>query len=758
VRAERRDRIGRLELWAAAVAVLFMAGVPVRGDQPEGRRSFSVVVRAAGVYAVGFGDLQDAGLGAESVATESLRVFHRGDAVAFWVDDGGDGRLDGDDRVVFAGQGPPRGPDGRLSPHTELDAFRIEIGRSRESPAGRAIGAASASVTIDGVGRLLARERFELDRFLTYFQHAESPDPKEDWLWAKLTHVDREPFSIRLDLANRAPGAAVAIAARFRGWTRPRIPGRERLAAGMVDHRIEVLAGGAVVGGAEWDGQASTVIEAEIPAAQIDGAELVLAFRVPRRDLPGKNEALIDLVVLDWIEVEYERRPVVATPQARMVVEAGDAASRVEVQVSGGAGLRLFRDGEITWAVVDDAYRRPVAVRPTKSTGLVGDPRQADYLVIGPAAFRSAVAPLVAFHRDRGLTVTEIDVEAVYDELGDGVVDPAAIRELLSQAAQTWPKPAPRFVLLVGDANRDAVGRTGRPAPERFRVGDVVSVRDDAAAVELGRVDVPVQRVPGVRGGAASDHWYVADPAGGLRPTMAIGRLPGRTVEEIGRVVEKTLRYAMDPPPWEWRRRILWITNEGRVFRRQNDAIADLFVDRGVGDQRITPSKTTDVTVYREEMVAALADGLFVVHFYGHGGQTLWRTRPPAYGRAGDLLTLDDVAGLPETTALPIVLSMTCNSAPFDHPSGESLGEQLLMEPGRGAVAVVAASWRNGPNPDFSYALVDGLLRFETVGEAFVDAKAKARKRSLVDTYNLFGDPALPLPKAENVPVVESAQ
>ena len=94
---------------------------------------------------------------------------------------------------------------------------------------------------------------------------------------------------------------------------------------------------------------------------------------------------------------------------------------------------------------------------------------------------------------------------------------------------------------------------------------------------------------------------------------------------------------------------------------------------------------------------------------------------------------------------LPLVLSMTCYSAPFDHPTADSIGEKLLREPGKGAVAVFAASWRNGPREEWSRALFEELLQGDTVGEAIVRVKRLSSHPDLIRQYNLLGDPALRL-------------
>ena len=108
--------------------------------------------------------------------------------------------------------------------------------------------------------------------------------------------------------------------------------------------------------------------------------------------------------------------------------------------------------------------------------------------------------------------------------------------------------------------------------------------------------------------------------------------------------------------------------------------------------------------------------------------------------------TLDDVSGLSNASRLPMILSMTCYSAPFDNPTEDSIGERFLREADKGAVAVFAASWRNAPSTAFSKALVKELLApGATIGEGIVRAKPAIDDRVLIEMYNLLGDPAVVL-------------
>ena len=59
-------------------------------------------------------------------------------------------------------------------------------------------------------------------------------------------------------------------------------------------------------------------------------------------------------------------------------------------------------------------------------------------------------------------------------------------------------------------------------------------------------------------------------------------------------------------------------------------------------------------------------------------------------------------------------------------------------------------SWRNSPSRAFSQAIIDWLTVPGTaVGEAIRQAKLETRNRTLVETYNLLGDPAVQLALSE---------
>jgi hypothetical protein len=200
----------------------------------------------------------------------------------------------------------------------------------------------------------------------------------------------------------------------------------------------------------------------------------------------------------------------------------------------------------------------------------------------------------------------------------------------------------------------------------------------------------------------------------------------------------------------------MFITDELDSFKKTSDEIASVLGKQGfLADKVYASPKETDNAQHQNAIREGIDEGRLIVHFIGHGGRYIWRTGPPDLHKNADLFTLDDVSSLKDSERLPMVLSMTCYSAPFDNPTEDSIGEKFLREPGKGAIAVFAASWRNSPSATYSKHVISQLLDTgATIGEAIVRAKKQEPDRTLVEMYNLLGDPAIVLERPRDAATV----
>ncbi len=754
---------------------------PARDDRSW---DFKIYVTESGVYQVTYEDLQQAGLAADAIDSRDLALSHRGTEVPIWVADGGDGQFGPGDRIELIGD-HLLGHRSFYHEYTLLNVYRLAVGES-EGPRMSSPALPGAVARTAQPAHLEVEKHLEENNFLVHFvgQASEDPEPR---FWERLSHIDPRPFRYRIWLGrSRAGSRPVSLAVQLRGWSDA---GRSQ-GGPLPDHRVELYFNGQLVGSGEWDAHDGYLLEVpEVPADLVrpDAANL-LELKVPRRRPSASADPLVDVVLLNWIEIRHPppeansllggswipsepQRLVLPSPDrgeggaqpasvgrpspakvrlatdrgARLLVYGAEGSRfdshNMEIEGSEKTTLHHFYPppGESVFHVArTGALRSPAAIELDRPSSLKDPSRQADYVIIAHPRLLEAIEPLAAFHRRRGLAVAVVAVDDVYDELNHSILDPAAIRDFLSYAYHEWRRPAPRFVLLVGDASWDAEGSSSR-----YHGGVPY-----ASEVPLSHRNlVPTSSFKSHQGRAASDNFFVSVAGDDHLPDMAIGRFPVAEPEAVAAIIGKNLRYAEEVGVGPWRRKILWLSDVSSLMRKRSDRIAGTVKTRGFASLKLYPSEDTSSTERTQDpLLEAFNDGQLLVHFLGHGARYVWRTGANRDHRNNyDLFTLKHLHELEQTAKLPLVLSMTCWSAPFDHPTADSIGENFLRLEGRGAVAFLGASWKISPNRKFSELLIKELTSPGTVGEAIMRAKRHLKARILVENYNLLGDPALEL-------------
>jgi hypothetical protein len=749
--------------------------------------AFKLYIEESGIYAVGHDELVEAGLDSGEIDSSLVGVSNRGEAVPIHLNDGGDGRFGPGDSFEFAAQRLAV-PGLYYHPYSKYNVYWLGFdGSSARRTESRTTSASAEEAEVPSLVRVIHHER---DHLLIRVRESEMKSTQDSDLWfsAKLTNIYDTLKRVKLRMIGMDPLADASVDLRIgvRGLSRPRLKG----GAKVPHHSLDVAVNDFPIGNWEWDGRSAHVVEIPglDPGMFREGPNRV-ELNVPSRTPEGMDEAIVDVVMLNWVEVSYPHSgrigrgqielqiADVALPASSVDGRVVELAASTSAVVYTGDGTRIeplvvfqgprgeihrnrvrFDVGEASSFLVTVGRHKQVGlIERDRPSSLLDTTHSADYLVISHRRLLEAVAPLVELHRDRGLEVAVVDVDDVYDEFNHGILDPTAIRDFVSYAYHRWSPPAPRFVLLVGDASWDTKNTT---ADDR-NYADWAE-RDIALGGRFVRNDVPVyaekaalnhrQLVPtwnytSHEGHSASDNYFVTVDGPDFYPDLAIGRLPVTEVEEVEAIVRKTTRYLTEAEVGPWRRNILWITNESTSFQKSSDIMAFGMGQRGYSASKVYPSsEEEDNEAHQPKIQQMLGDGQLIVHFLGHGGRHIWRTGPPDYRKNHDLFTLDHVAALDPSERLAFIMSMTCYSAPFDHPNQDSIGEMFLRVPDRGAVGVFGASWRNSPIRTFSQALLDELTTpGAKVGEAIMRAKRVTRNRVLVETYNLLGDPAVEL-------------
>lgn len=308
-------------------------------------------------------------------------------------------------------------------------------------------------------------------------------------------------------------------------------------------------------------------------------------------------------------------------------------------------------------------------------------PDGADYLIIVKDALYDEVLPLASWKYKKGL-ITRV---LLMSEVGTTADDVGAV---IQNAYDTWV-PAPRYVLLVGDAE---------DIPPAYYDGELECDSDQLFACVDG-----------------TDYF----------PDLAIGRLPVQTTAECAVVVSKILAYDRTPQAGDWYSAFL----SAGYFQDENyNGIADRwfmetsaysseFLQNTVGLTRYTawckdtsiqhddyhyrptdyphrfdypdpvPTSVTSLwSGYFEsasEVSAAINAGVGFVLHRDHGTTTSWGA-PPFY--------IGDVQALSNGSKTPILFSINCKTGTFDRTSGDCFCEAFLKHNAGGAVGAVGST------------------------------------------------------------------
>jgi len=795
--------------------VLSSLTFPAEVEQQDARDQatvFKIFIEESGVYSIGFGELKSAGLESEGIPCERISLHSKGKDIPFWITGAEDGTFGPGDSILFTGH-RLKGDYSFLDEYSAYNCYFLRLG-GKGSPRGKTLTPPGPPDCPEFPMEI--RHHMEEDIVMVRFKE-QPKKPVERWYWSRLAVTDKEPFRIGLSLKHmlnlevetdaadlgrqlNVHGAETSITSRleeiysglssvpefrirlaFKGWSVPRNKPKD-----FPDHQVDVSIGGRKIGVIRWNAKDEHIEEIKVPGEFVKGEEIELAVRVGKRRYPDTGDPFVDVVLFNWLEIEYPRGHDFKSGQSRFDIvrdpENRDAPGCIALTLEGNqSGYCYSFSGERIpvkprenrfivpeqwtgpfFVVVGEGLRPPVRLVMDRPSRLKVRDRQADYLIVTHTSLREGVLPLAEYHRSQGMKVAVIDIEDIYDEFHWGIPNPIALKDFFSWAHDNWESPRPRFVLLAGDASWDWKNSTvsdANYADWTYRPGEVWSFVKNSStpyaeeASANKRNLVPTWGYRSREGHAASDNWLVSVAGDDIYADFAVGRIPVATTEEMKAVAEKIIAYDAHPGKGEWRKRLLFITNENKGFQRSSDSSSEFFSDMGFEVEKVYPNPEEANNERHTRRLLDLFDrGLLMVQFLGHGGRYIWRTGPPDLKKNHDLFTLEDLDRLIPNTKLPVVISLTCYSAPFDHPTADSIGEKFLRMPDKGAVAVFAASWRNSPSSVMGKTVMDEMIRPGiTIGEAVNEAKRKLRNPILVETYNLLGDPAMHLAVAPEI-------
>ena len=150
------------------------------------------------------------------------------------------------------------------------------------------------------------------------------------------------------------------------------------------------------------------------------------------------------------------------------------------------------------------------------------------------------------------LNTVVVEVDTIYNEFGNGLPDPVAIRDFLEYATTHW-QPAPRYVLFFGDAC--------------FDYKNILNLdRNWVPTYETPETDLQISTY------GYDDFFTCLQPGNISSVTLASGRLAVRSLDEARLAVDRIIHYETAPTFGTWKNLITIVSDDRNVDGALNGA------------------------------------------------------------------------------------------------------------------------------------------------------------------------------------------
>ena len=567
----------------------------------------------------------------------------------------------------------------------------------------------------------------------------------DHWFWGdKLTAPDVRAFVIETPapmLVNEQPlNIRVALhGLTFSSRIRP-------------DHEARLDLNGVFLGKHTWDDRVPTVQSEFFSNELLRSGQNEIAI-----EAPGVSGVVVDQFFVNWVEIDYQRGYVAQANRLEFgspfegkqtfSIKGFDTEQIDIFDISDSEGTRRLENfrfkSERGQKVLQFSANATAASKFLVQE--IGDRKQiiemdldipsnlrrtnggADYIVITHEEFEDAARRLASFRETQGLRSKVVFIRDVYDEFNHGVFHPRAIREFLKFAYHEWERPAPRYVVLLGDAYLDY--------RDNLRTGSINYVPSQQINTELLGLTV-------------SDNWFAQVDGDDKIPDIFLGRIPVRVSSEANRIVDRIVRYETEATDETWTSRVAFVADDDRLeFQELSEELAQILppsfeVTRWYSGERSD-------SVQRDGIVGLFEMGHGLISYTGHGTISSWGLT----GKGEILLSGSIASKINPEGKWPIVTTANCLNGFFAaRHSKPALAESLLASKAGGAIAVWAPTSLGFPEGHrilmkhfYKHVFERGIRR---MGEATTGAQVStfvqdSRWLELMETYVLFGDPAM---------------
>ncbi len=669
----------------------------IKPYSPVGTQFIKIITREEGLYRILGKELSQAGLALSQINPDTLKLYNRGYEVPLWVQAKKKGALSSDDAVTFYAINLPE----EYTVYTNENVYQLIW----EGTKGRRMEKKNGMIGEPEYAPYSFKVTYHGEEDHQYLNPPPPSHQQDRWFWATISATEGAPgkkYFVIPDLFEIDQEKKFTFRFSLQGLTDD--PKTKE------DHHSIVSINDQVIEDQIWSGQESHYFEGSFPSeCLVEGDNIV------KVEVKGDLDTFADQVLFNWFEIDWwtyasqkgmlqfsycaENAPGLYEFRCRdfrgKKVEIYDITDkknikriinpRIEPEITTDIIFQdhfLLENEERSYLVLSSSKVMAAhkIEKMTVGPDLYSPDNSADYLIITHEDFFSAIKRLALYREKEGFKVKVVNVHDIYDQFSFGLFTPEAIRDFLKYAYYYWEKPAPTYLLLVGDATWDYKDNLG------YMVKNF-----------LPTYPVPAHN----KEDAASDNWFVCVSGDDLLPDMQVGRFPVNTKKEVNNIIDKIRQYEKKHNDNElWKKRVLFVADDGiPLFEKQSDMIAETYLPSEFAAEKLYLSsmhfpkemplnekieKTNEV--FSPKVLDAINKGCGIIQFVGHGGLRVWSHKHILNSRQ----SIDHWEKMVNSRTFPIVLSFSCLNGYFDSPRCVSIAERFLKEKDKGAIAFVA--------------------------------------------------------------------
>ncbi|MFQ5707919.1 MAG: type IX secretion system sortase PorU [bacterium] len=756
---------------------------------------YKMTIQEEGIYKIDGKFLESNGINLSEIEPSKVRLFNNGgrelprdmnqprpDGLlenAILVEDGGDGRFDRDDFILFYGVGVSGWDyDSQKQSYShyinhygfdnvywitwegQQDGKRMQEVAS-PAPTGAAVNTYQGRIFVE------EEQNSPLRSGLDWF----------GWLFASDEFSRKKLFTFTLP--NAVPDDSLLITYRFASINQ-----------GI--HGFAVLLNGSFVDNVQFAGLSPELdgfvrMRAFTASVELGGGLIAGDNKLQFEYSPPFKEGQ---AYMDWFELLYTARLNAVDDELAFTVFPASGARSYQVGNFSDKAVQLFdvtdfsnvkqivgtdfANGNLTFTDAQDPSlpRRYIALNSSKfrsvpnierveTTDLRTAATGAEFVIVTHEDFLSEALRLESFREngnpDNRLETVVVRISDIYDNFSGGLMDPVAIRDFLKYAFENWD-PAPGYVLLLGDGDydhRNIISKADKNWIPTYQTTELV---------ELGSRT------------ADSRYTYVAGNDAVM--DMAIGRLNVQTLTDAKNAVDKIIAYETQPLRGAWRNTVTMVgddelnqggrpdASDARLHIPQAESIAENYLPKSFDVEKIYLSEFPKVLsasvsgvrkpAAEEALIRQINKGTLIVNYIGHGNATQWAHEIVFQKADNDRVQNQD--------KLVFFVAATCDWALYDNPQSQSQAEELLLTENRGAIAMLSSARLvfSGNNAFFNKQFYPRLFpafgQSARIGDAFVSTRIRTRNTVNDEKFHIFGDPTLRLAIPRQEVVITSMQ